>query len=404
MADREDMMEEGLDATAGDDTDGCRARTTSCVDPANQGAQREAALSRVSGVSVTKSASGAKITSVMAQTPHDSLEEIAYSNTKVIGNGSFGLVFHVTLHNTGEPAAIKKVLQDPRFKNRELQIMKALSHINVVQMHYYFYSSGAKADEVYLNLVMEFLPESLYQLNRSYSKRRMKMPLVLVQLFSYQMFRALSYLHKRGICHRDIKPHNLLVNAELGVLKLCDFGSAKTLDPEKPNVAYICSRYYRAPELIFGNTFYTTMIDVWSSGCVVAELFLGRPLFPGSTAIDQLVEIIKVLGTPTHDQIHAMNPDYQDFEFPQVKAHTWDEIFTDAPASLHELLAHMLVYNPAHRVEMLTCLTHSFFDALRDPETTLEGRPLPLLFDFSHEELDGSEQLVEQLIPAHMRA
>lgn len=93
---------------------------------------------------------------------------------------------------------------------------------------------------------------------------------------------------------RDIKPQNLLVNINTHALKLCDFGSAKALVRGEPNISYICSRYYRAPELIFGATDYTCAIDVWSVGCVMAELLLGSPLFPGDSGVDQLVEIIKV--------------------------------------------------------------------------------------------------------------
>lgn len=126
-------------------------------------------------------------------------------------------------------------------------------------------------------------------------------------------------MHAVGICHRDIKPQNLLVDSRSAVLKLCDFGSAKALQPGEPSVAYICSRYYRAPELIFGATDYTTAIDIWSAGCVAAELLLGHPLFPGDTGVDQLVEIIKVLGTPTRAEVEAMNPAYTEFKFPQVR-------------------------------------------------------------------------------------
>jgi glycogen synthase kinase 3 beta len=86
--------------------------------------------------------------------------------------------------------------------------------------------------------------------------------------------------------------------------------------PGEPNVSYICSRYYRAPELIFGNSNYTTSIDVWSVGCVIAELMLGQPIFPGESGVDQLVEIIKILGTPSKEQIQAMNPDYKEYRFP----------------------------------------------------------------------------------------
>jgi len=144
-----------------------------------------------------------------------------------------------------------------------------------------------------------------------------------VKLYAYQSFRAIAYIHSKGICHRDIKPQNLLVEPTNHSLKICDFGSAKRLVKGEVNVSYICSRYYRAPELIFGATEYNNPIDVWSIGCVIAELLLGQPLFPGESGVDQLVEIIKVLGTPTKDQIHSMNPNYSEFKFPSIKAHPW---------------------------------------------------------------------------------
>lgn len=110
------------------------------------------------------------------------------------------------------------------------------------------------------------------------------------------------------------------------ILILIIFCSAKQLVAGEPNVSYICSRYYRAPELIFGATNYTTSIDVWSTGCVMAELMLGMPLFPGDSGVDQLVEIIKVLGTPTKEQIKTMNPNYTEFKFPHIKGHAWSKV------------------------------------------------------------------------------
>ncbi len=217
---------------------------------------------------------------------------------------------------TGETVAIKKVYQDKRYKNRELQIMKELFHPNVVTMKHAFYTTGDKSDEVYLNVVMDYVPETVYRVMRHYVKMKQSVPKLLVKLYAYQMFRSLSYIHALGICHRDIKPQNLLVDPSTHILKLCDFGSAKRLVKGEPNVSYICSRYYRAPELIFGCTDYTPAIDVWSVGCVIAELMLGQPLFPGESGVDQLVEIIKVLGTPTREQIQAMNPNYTEFKFP----------------------------------------------------------------------------------------
>ena len=108
-------------------------------------------------------------------------------------------------------------------------------------------------------------------------------------------------MHAKNICHRDIKPQNLLIDPKTHILKLCDFGSAKKIVAGESNVSYICSRYYRAPELIFGATNYSFSIDLWSMGCVLAEMLLGTPLFMAESGIDLLVEIIKILGTPTRE-------------------------------------------------------------------------------------------------------
>jgi serine/threonine protein kinase len=217
----------------------------------------------------------------------------------MIGHGSFGAVFLAKVVETDEMVAIKKVLQDKRFKNRELQIMVQLSqqqHPYIVALKHHFQTKGMKtSDEVYLNLVLEYVPETIYSLTKYFNRRKESMPIFSVKLYMYQLARALGHIHGMGICHRDIKPHNLLVDPVKHVLKLCDFGSAKAFVKGEPNVAYICSRFYRAPELIFGATDYTCAIDVWSHGCVFAELLLGSPIFPGSSGVDQLVEIIKIL-------------------------------------------------------------------------------------------------------------
>ncbi|TYJ96286.1 shaggy-related protein kinase kappa isoform X1 [Cucumis melo var. makuwa] len=226
-----------------------------------------------------------------------SKQNISYIAEHVVGTGSFGVVFQAKCRETGEIVAIKKVLQDKRYKNRELQIMQMLDHPNIVSLKHCFFSTTDK-EEVYLNLVLEFVPETVNRIARNYSRISQRMPLIYVKLYTYQICRALAYIHNCiGICHRDIKPQNLLVNPHTHQLKLCDFGSAKVLVKGEPNVSYICSRYYRAPELIFGATEYTTAIDIWSTGCVMAELLLGKPLFPGESGVDQLVEIIKLGNT-----------------------------------------------------------------------------------------------------------
>ncbi|CAE7744865.1 MSK-3 [Symbiodinium necroappetens] len=233
-----------------------------------------------------------------------------YNAERVLGSGSFGVVYQAVVVETGESVAIKKVFQDKRYKNRELQIMKELRHPNVVELKHAFYTSGEKPGETYLNVVMEYCSDTVYRVMKHYTKMKQPVPHIFVQLYSYQMARACAYIHAVGICHRDIKPQNLLVDGHTHALKVCDFGSAKPLVKGEPNVAYICSRYYRAPELIFGATDYGFVIDIWSMACVSAELILGHPIFPGESGVDQLVEIIKVLGTPTREELMAMNPNY----------------------------------------------------------------------------------------------
>lgn len=135
--------------------------------------------------------------------------------------------------------------------------------------------------------MLEYVPETVYRASRYFNKMKTVMPILETKLYTYQLFRSLAYIHSQGICHRDIKPQNLLLDPSTGVLKLCDFGSAKILVENEPNVSYICSRYYRAPELIFGATNYTTKIGTSSTSlpgymadsgnrCVVDRLRHGR--------------------------------------------------------------------------------------------------------------------------------
>ena len=333
-------------------------------------------------------------------------QTLSYMAERVVGTGSFGVVFQAKCLETGESVAIKKVLQDRRYKNRELQIMRILDHTNVVHLRHCFYSSTEK-NEVYLNLVLEYVSETVYRVSRHYSRVNHHMPIIYVQLYMYQICRALNYMHNViGVCHRDIKPQNLLVNPHTHQLKICDFGSAKMLVPGEPNIAYICSRYYRAPELIFGATEYTTAIDMWSAGCVFGELLLGQPLFPGESGVDQLVEIIKILGTPTREEIRCMNPNYTEFKFPQIKAHPWHKIFQrKIPREAVDLASRLLQYSPTLRCTALEACAHPFFDDLRKPNACLpNGRPLPLLFNFTPQELSGAPtELRQRLIPEHMR-
>ncbi|MCJ1385923.1 regulator of ime2 [Xylographa soralifera] len=337
--------------------------------------------------------------------------EMQYTQCKIVGNGSFGVVFQTKLAPNGEDAAIKRVLQDKRFKNRELQIMRIVRHPNIVELKAFYYSNGERKDEVYLNLVLEFVPETVYRASRFFNKMKTTMPILEIKIYIYQLFRSLAYIHSQGICHRDIKPQNLLLDPSTGVLKLCDFGSAKILVENEPNVSYICSRYYRAPELIFGATNYTTKIDVWSTGCVMAELMLGQPLFPGESGIDQLVEIIKVLGTPTREQIRTMNPNYMEHKFPQIKPHPFNKVFRKATPDAIDLIAALLEYTPTQRLSAIEAMCDPFFNELRDPACRFPdsrhpngaSKEMPNLFDFSRHELSIAPDMNDRLVPPQAR-
>lgn len=320
--------------------------------------------------------SNAQITTIKVHDCADNEVEISYENPIDIGHGSFGTVSKCQLISPQfQTIAIKKVLQDKRFKNRELQIMKTLNNEHITKLFYYNYENDSASqtnsnnNNLYLNLMMEFLPTTLYKRNQFFTIKKLNMPLQEVKTYMFQILKALDYLHDFKICHRDIKPQNILVDHQQGIAKICDFGSAKILSPTEQNVSYICSRYYRAPELIFGATNYTTKIDVWSTGCVFAELLIGQPLFPGESGIDQLVEIIKILGTPTHDDIISMNNNYTDHKFPIIKKIPLSRIFKNLnnpnDVEILNFLEQFLLFNPNKRISAKKAITNPWFDDLK---------------------------------------
>jgi glycogen synthase kinase 3 beta len=331
-------------------------------------------------VSILSSADPRQIPSVYERQPPQ-----AYTSDKIAGNGTFGVVYLASIAETGEKVAIKKVFQDPRYKNRELELMQQLTHPNIVALHHSFFTEGAKPNELFLNLVMEFVPDTLHKVVRGFLRKNSPVPLVLAKLYAYQILRSIGYCHLMGICHRDIKPQNLLVDPVTHRLVLCDFGSAKRLVRGEPNIAYICSRYYRAPELILGATAYATAIDIWSAGCVIAEIFLGKPLFPGESASDQIVEIIKVLGTPNREQLFDMNSKYSGPKLPEIRGTPWARVFKGkVPAEALSFLESLLVYSPGRRPNAYQALHHPFFDELRREGCRLpSGGHLPELFNWN---------------------
>ena len=340
----------------------------------------------------------------MSQMQYDSEESkgFTYKAVKVVGNGSFGIVYEAIEVTSNETVAIKKVLQDRRYKNRELQVMQQIDHPNVVRLKNHFYTKGEREDEIYLNLVMDFIKDTSYKIIKQSSKQKQKIHPVLVKLYSYQLLRGLAYIHSLGICHRDIKPQNLLVDPVTNRLCICDFGSAKVINPIEENISYICSRYYRAPELIFGSRNYNQKIDLWSVGCVVAELLIGKPLFPGDSGVDQLVEVIKLLGTPSKEEMHQMNPNYKEYKFPFVKSNPWKKVFVGIDDQAIEFLSRLLRYAPDSRPDPIELLSDPWFNELRQQNIELPNNTsLPELFNWTvEEEKSNYGSMLSSLVPS----
>jgi len=227
----------------------------------------------------------------------------------------------------------------------------------------------------------------------------MAFPDALGKIYAYQMFRSLAYIHGLGICHRDIKPQNVLVDTNIHKVVICDFGSAKKLQPGETSVAYICSRYYRAPELILGEEQYNTAIDIWSVGCVVAEMFLGEPIFPGNSSKDQLLKIMQILGTPTTQEVTEMCKKSK-AKLPQIQGSGLKKKFRSGTNPLViDLLQKVFAYSPKKRLKPLEILQHPYFDDLRAQRLTINGKGITDLFNFNQVELSTNPELISKLVP-----
>jgi glycogen synthase kinase 3 beta len=328
--------------------------------------------------------------------------DIIIDKKNIIGSGAFGEVYLAKIKQTGKKIAVKKVFQDERYKNRELSIMKELKHPNIVELLSYFYTKS-KNGGLYLNCLMDYVPQTLSNLINYNKHNNKKFPLILIKLFSFQMLKSIGYLTSIGICHRDIKPQNILLDPEDYTLKLCDFGCAKHLKKGEQNISYICSRYYRPPELILGAIEYTTQVDVWSMGCVIAELVTNKPIFQGKSAEDQLFEIMNILGTPTKSQILELNPKIKEkIKLPHRNRIDWKDYFGNKINNDEyiDLVSKLLVYEPTLRLSPYEALCHPFFDELRIPDLKLpNGKKLPKhLFEFKTCEINFDKENIDFLL------
>lgn len=298
-----------------------------------------------------------------------------YAVLRPLGKGAYGVVMYILIilnsavrnTKTNEEMAIKRLCPmasdeyDATHTLREIRLMRYLGvHENVIQLKDLY--MRMKSDELYI--CMDLMESDLHKIIQS------KQPLDLrhVARFMFQLFRGLQYLHDNGVLHRDLKPANLLVNSKCE-LKISDFGLAR-VEPEddikRANMTHhVVTRWYRPPELMLSpNDAYTSAVDMWSAGCIMAELLVRTPLFPGKDFLDELNRIFRVIGKPTTDEIKKLhNSQAKKFimSLPNLRRKSFLELFPDVNKDAADLVDKLLQYDPEKRLSAAEALQHPFF-------------------------------------------
>lgn len=320
--------------------------------------------------------------------------------TRELGRGAYGIVCSASCPDS-PGVAIKKVTNIFSKKilcKRALREIKLLIHFrnhkNITCLYDLDIVTPASFNEVYL--YEELMECDLHQIIRS------KQPLTdqHYQSFIYQILVGLKYIHSANVLHRDLKPGNLLVNADCEV-KICDFGLARGIDTIPENNAlteYVATRWYRAPEIMLSFQSYTKAIDIWSVGCILAELLGGKPFFKGESPFDQLNRILRVLGTPNDDTLQRIGS-HRAQEYlrglPYAPPIPFATIFPDANPEALDLLARLLAFDPIERISVDEALEHPYLRVWHDPE----DEPICATpFDFSFEQVDDIDEMRQMLL------
>ncbi|XP_033229167.1 cyclin-dependent kinase-like 4 isoform X2 [Belonocnema kinseyi] len=286
-----------------------------------------------------------------------------YERLGRLGEGSYGVVFQCRDRQTGRLVAVKKFQQtedDPLIRKialREIRLLKNLKHPNLVNLLEVFRRKRK------LHLVFEYCEHTLLHEMEKYPKG---CPELTTKQFIWQILQGIAYCHRLGCVHRDIKPENILITAD-GVVKLCDFGFARMLSPGENYTEYVATRWYRAPELLVGDTQYGTPVDVWAIGCVFAELVRGEALWPGKSDVDQLYLIRRTLGDllPRHMVIFQQNEFFAGVTLPTPQSLTPLEIALPDRASNPvqiDFLKKCLNKDPDERWTCDQLLQHMYFE------------------------------------------
>jgi len=297
---------------------------------------------------------------------------------KKVGSGAYGTVASFSDPDTQTKIAVKKItdafhdLIDGKRILREVKLLRSFKHDNIISILDLYPPDHPDFDDIYI--ITDLMETDLHRV--IYSKQVLNEE--HHQYFSYQIIRGLKYLHSANVVHRDLKPGNILVNKNCD-LKICDFGLARGFGKEEDDPTltdYVVTRWYRAPEVVLLASEYTKSIDVWSVGCILAELIARKPLFAGKDHLDQIKNIISVLGTPTEDDLDWLPKVGPARSFikkvPTCQKQPWQSVFSQVKGGISEAaveaLERMLTFHPNVRADVQACLVLKYYENLHMPD------------------------------------
>ncbi|XP_065879685.1 cyclin-dependent kinase F-4 [Euphorbia lathyris] len=295
-----------------------------------------------------------------------------YKLIKEVGDGTFGSVWRAINKQSGEVVAIKKMKKkyyswEECVNLREVKSLRKMSHPNIVKL-----KEVIRENDI-LYFVFEYMECNLYQLIKDREKLFSETE---IRNWFFQVFQGLAYMHQRGYFHRDLKPENLLVSKD--VIKIADFGLAREINSQPPYTEYVSTRWYRAPEVLLQSYLYSSKVDMWAMGAIMAELFTLRPLFPGSSEADEIYKICNVIGSPTKDTwndglslARAIN-----YQFPQFDSVDLSSLIPSASEDAVKLIKLLCSWDPCKRPTAAETLQHPFFQSCFYVPPTLRSRSL----------------------------